>query len=339
MKAVGYSRASPADAPEALVDIDLLSPSHPVGRDLLVDVKAFSVNPLDAKLRRTVNPGELKVLGYDAAGIVVRTGEAVTEFQPGDEVYYSGSVTRQGSYAEYQLVDERLVARKPSTLDFADAAALPLTTLAVWELLFDRLGARQLPSADRRVLLVIGGAGGTGSMAIQLARALTDLTVIATASRPETAALCHDLGAQHVIDHRQALKPQVAALGYPDVDLVMALVQTPTHQSQFVDLVAPFGGIGILDDPDPFPLVTLKAKCIAIQMHSMMARSVFKTADMAEQGRILSDLARLVDSQRVRTTATSRRGPANAADILAAHRELEAGSVIGKIVFEGLQRI
>ncbi|MBX3567895.1 MAG: zinc-binding alcohol dehydrogenase family protein [Rhizobiaceae bacterium] len=336
MKAVGFTKAGPANTADALVDVDLPRPASPEGRDLLVDIRAISVNPLDAKLRRIMDTGgRLKVPGYDAAGIVVEAGSAVRGFQPGDAVFYAGSVARQGSYAQYQLVDERLVAIKPQSLGFAEAAALPLTTLATWELLFDRLGARRNPAADTRVLLVIGGAGGTGSMAIQLARALTGLTVIATASRPETADWCRNLGAHHVIDHRRPLKPQVEALDLKGVDLLMALAYTPRHQDQFADLVLPFGGIGVLDDPDPFPVTALKTRSIALHMHSMMARSLFQTADMDEQGRILGELAGLVDAGKVCTTLTSRRGRADAAALLAAHRDIEAGSVTGKIVFEG----
>jgi zinc-binding alcohol dehydrogenase family protein len=336
MKAVGFMRPGPIDAPDALVELDLPHPGPPEGRDLLVEVRAFSVNPLDAKLRRTFDTnGRAKVPGYDAAGVVTAVGPDVRGFAVGDPVFHAGSVVRQGSYAEYQLIDERLAACKPASLDFAQAAALPLTTLATWELLFDRLGARTRPATDGRRVLVIGGAGGTGSMAIQLARALTDLTVIATASRSETAEWCRDLGAHHVIDHRESLKPQVEALGSTGVDLLMALAQTPKHQGAFVDLVLPFGGIGILDDPDPFPLTALKTKCIAVHMHSMMARSVFQAADMAEQGRILSELARLVDAGTVRTTLGSNRGRASASGLIAAHRDIEAGSVVGKIVFEG----
>lgn len=336
MKAVGFTRPSPASAADALIDVDLPRPAPPEGRDLLVEIRAISVNPLDAKLRRIMDTGgKLKVPGYDAAGIVVEAGSGVKGFQPGDAVFYAGSVARQGSYAEFQIVDERLAAVKPQSLDFAGAAALPLTALATWELLFDRLGARRKPAGDDRILLVIGGAGGTGSMAIQLARALTGLTVIATASRPETADWCRTLGADHVIDHRQPLKPQVEALGLKGVDLVMALAHTPRHQDQFADLVLPFGGIGVLDDPDPFPVTTLKTKSIALHMHSMMARSLFQTADMGEQGRILGELAGLVDAGKVCTTLTSRRSPADAAALIAAHREIEAGSVTGKIVFEG----
>ncbi|MER8828734.1 zinc-binding alcohol dehydrogenase family protein [Mesorhizobium sp. M0938] len=336
MKAVGFTKAGPVDAPDALVDVELSRPGDLQDRDLLVEIRAISVNPLDAKLRRTVDPaGALKVPGYDAAGVVVAAGPKAMNFKTGDAVFYAGSVVRQGSYAEYQLVDERIVARMPESLDFAQAAALPLTTLASWELLFDRLGALQRSASDERVLLVIGGAGGTGSMAIQLARALTDLTVIATASRPETADWCRELGAMHVIDHRQPLKPQVEALGFKGVDLLMALAQTPRHQGQFVDLVQPFGSIGVLDDPDPFPLTTLKTKCITLHMHSMMARSVFQRPDMAEQGAILRKLAQLVDAGQVRTTLAKRMGPVSANALIQAHRDIEAGSVNGKIVFEG----
>ncbi|RWC51091.1 MAG: zinc-binding alcohol dehydrogenase family protein [Mesorhizobium sp.] len=336
MKAVGFTKAGPVDAPDALVDVELSRPSELQDRDLLVEVRAISVNPLDAKLRRLADPGgALKVPGYDAAGVVVAAGSKVTNFKTGDAVFYAGSVVRQGSYAEYQLVDERIAAAMPKSLDFAQAAALPLTTLAGWELLFDRLGARPRPAPDGRTLLIVGGAGGTGSMAIQLARALTDLTVIATASRPETADWCRELGAAHVIDHRQPLKPQVEALGFKGVDLVMALAQTPRHQSQFVDLVQPFGSIGVLDDPDPFPLATLKTKCITVHMHSMMARPVFQRPDMAEQGAILRKLAQLVDAGQVRTTLAKRLGPASANALIQAHRDIEAGSVNGKIVFEG----
>jgi zinc-binding alcohol dehydrogenase family protein len=227
MKAVGYTKSLPIDAADALVDFEAPKP-EPTGRDIRVSVKAISANPVDFKVRKRAAPptGETKILGYDAAGVVDAVGPDVTMFKPGDEVFYAGSIQRQGTNAEFHLVDERIVGRKPSSLSFAQSAALPLTAITAWELLFDRLGVAPGKSLDPRTLLIMGGAGGVGSILIQLARRLTGLTVVATASRPETIKWCQDLGAHAVIDHSKPLKEQIDALKLPPVSLVASLTGT-----------------------------------------------------------------------------------------------------------------
>ena len=339
MKAVGLGRYLPIEDPRALEDVALPPPAAPQGQDLLVGVKAVSVNPVDTKLRRSGTGEEIphRVLGFDAAGVVLATGPAVTAFEVGDEVYYAGDVTRPGCNAQRQLVDERLVGRKPATLDFAEAAALPLTTLTAWELLFQRM-PYQLDGRRNagRVLLVIGGAGGVGSMAIQLGRH-AGFTVVATASREETRAWCRQLGAEHVIDHRQPLAPQLHALGITQVDAALNLADTDRYWQALGELLAPQGHVGLIVEPagdlrigDPY-----KAKCIGIHWEFMFARARFRTADMIEQHRILTRAASLIDAGELRSTLTRRMGAINAANLREAHRLLESGSAIGKLALEG----
>ncbi len=247
MRAVAFTKPLAISEPDALVDVEIETPT-PGPRDLLVKVEAVSVNPVDFKVRRSNDPGGTpRILGFDAAGTVTAVGAKVTLFKVGDAVYYAGSIARPGTNGEYHAVDERIVGRKPRTLDFAEAAALPLTAITAWELMFDRIGIRQRPEADRRSLLVVGGAGGVGSMAIQLARALTDVTVVATASRPETAAWVTGLGAHHVVDHSKDLAPQLAAIGLPAVDIVLALAGSQSHVAAIADLVAPEGHVGMIE--------------------------------------------------------------------------------------------
>ena len=286
MKAVGYRTAGPIDRPDALEDIYLPRPV-PKGRDLLVEVAAISVNPVDTKVRRraSAEPGEWKVLGWDAAGRVVETGEAVTSFRPGDVVFYAGSIARPGANSEFHLVDERIVGRKPATLSDAEAAALPLTAITAWEMLFDRLdGQKPVPGAANAIVL-IGGAGGVGSIAIQVLRALTDLTVIATASRPETREWVTELGAHHVIDHRQPIAAQVAALEIGAPAFVFSTTETHRHLTEIVDLIAPQGRFGLIDDPEGLDVMAFKRKAVSIHWESMFTRTIFQTPDMGEQGR------------------------------------------------------
>src|SRR3954471_12701865 len=218
MKAVGYKKSLPIEDQDALIDFETAKP-EPKGRDIRVAVKAISANPVDYKVRKRAAPpeGETKILGYDAAGIVEAVGPEVSLFKAGDEVFYAGSILRQGTNSEFHLVDERIVGRKPGTLSFAQAAALPLTSITAWELLFDRLGVQPGKSLDPRTLLIIGGAGGVGSILIQRARRVTGLTVVATASRPESKTWCVDLGAHAVIDHAQPMKEQIERLKFPPV--------------------------------------------------------------------------------------------------------------------------
>lgn len=332
MRAVGYYRSLPIDHAEALVDLEIERPT-PSGRDLLVKVEAVSVNPVDAKTRQRAAPesGHAKILGWDAAGVVAETGADCTLFKPGDRAWYAGSYLRPGTNCEYHLVDERIVGRMPD-LPFEDAAALPLTMITAWELLFDRFA---VPAGKQAAILIIGGAGGVGSALIQLARALTDLTVIATASRRETRQWCLDLGAHHVVDHTQPLAAQLAALGHPMVEYVASLTGTARNLPQFPDLIAPQGKFGLIDDPQTLDAVPFKRKSVSIHWEAMFTRSGFATADMIAQHHLLNEVASLVDRGRLRTTVTRRMGPINAANLTTAHAAIESGRTIGKITLAG----
>lgn len=339
MKAIGLTHYLPIDDSRSLREVEVAEPAAPRGRDILVRVEAVSVNPVDTKLRapKPTVETEPRILGFDAAGVVEAVGAEVTTFAPGDEVYYAGDVTRPGSNARLQLVDERLVGRKPTTLDFAEAAALPLTTLTAWELLFDRMPFQfdGNPNAGKS-LLVIAGAGGVGSVAIQLARH-SGFTVIATASRAESVAWCEQMGAHHVIDHRQPLATQLQALGFNQVDAAINLADTDQYWQPLGELLAPQGHVGLIVEPagelrigDPY-----KAKCIGIHWEMMFARARFHTDDMIEQHRILTRVASLIDAGELRTTLTRNLGPINAANLREAHRLLESGSSIGKLSLAG----
>ena len=340
MKAVAFTRHLPIDEPDALHDIVLPRP-QPGPRDLLVRVEAVSVNPVDAKLRgpKPGAPAQLdlpRILGFDAAGVVEAVGAEVELFQPGDEVYYAGDVTRPGCNAQYHLVDERLAGPKPTTLDFAQAAALPLTTITAWELLFERMPFDFDAEDNDRSLLVIGGAGGVGSIAIQLARH-AGFTVIATASRAESAEWCRAMDAHHVVDHRQPLAPQLQALGLESVDAVLNLADTDRYWDVIGELLAPQGHVGLIVEPagalrigDPY-----KAKCIGIHWEFMFARPRFRTADMIHQHRILARVGSLVEAGELRTTLNGVLGPIDAAHLRQAHRRLESGSTVGKLALAG----
>src|SRR5947209_9286238 len=269
MKAVGYKKSLPINDPDSLFDFDIAKP-QPSGRDLLVTVKAISANPVDYKVRKRAAPpeGETKILGYDAAGVVEAVGPEVTLFKVGDEVFYAGSIQRQGTNSEFHLVDERIVGGKPKSLSFAQAAALPLTSITAWELLFDRLGAVPGKSVDPRALLIIGGAGGVGSILIQLARRLTGLTVPATATRPDSQKWCLDLGAHAVIDHSQPMKEQIEKLKVPPVGLVASLTFTDQHYKAIADFMAPQGKFGLIDDPPEFTASAFKGKAVSIHWES-----------------------------------------------------------------------
>jgi zinc-binding alcohol dehydrogenase family protein len=336
MKAVGYTKSLAIDAADSLFDFDAPKP-EPQARDIRVAVKAISVNPVDTKVRKRAEPpsGETKILGYDAAGVVDAVGADVTLFKPGDEVWYAGSILRQGTNSEFHLVDERIVGRKPKSLSFAQAAALPLTSITAWELLFDRLGVAQGKSDDKRSLLIIGGAGGVGSILIQLARVLTGLTVIATASRTETAKWCRDLGAHHVIDHSVPMKEQIAALKAPPVGLIAALTNSDQHFPAFADIVAPQGKVGIIDDPASINVNLLKGKAVSLHWESMFTRSSFQTPDMIEQHNLLDEVSKLIDSGTLRTTLDKTLGTINAANLKKAHALIESGRSTGKVVLEG----
>ncbi|WP_017460518.1 zinc-binding alcohol dehydrogenase family protein [Dyella ginsengisoli] len=335
MKAVVYRHSLPIEAADSLVDANLPDPAAPVGRDLLVRVHAVSVNPVDTKIRRNVDPaGADKVLGWDAAGVVVAVGPEASLFKPGDAVFYAGAIDRAGSNAELQLVDERIVGRKPSSLDFAQAAALPLTALTAWELLFDRLGVARGEAGG--TLLVVGAAGGVGSMAIQIARKLTGLTVIGSASRPETQAWVRELGAHHVVDHRHGLLEPVRAVAPDGVDYVMSLTHTEQHYEALVELLRPQGKLGLIDDPaTPIDIRAMKRKSISLHWEFMYTRSLFRTADMVAQHKMLQEVADLVDAGALQGTMREHFGTIDAANLRRAHAQLESGSTIGKIVLEG----
>lgn len=336
MRAVAYQQHGTIDRAESLVDIELPDPVV-TGRDLLVEVKAVSVNPVDTKVRSGSGPirGDWRVLGWDAAGVVRAVGPEVRGFEPGDEVFYAGSLGRDGTNAELHLVDERIVGKKPASLDWAEAAALPLTAITAWEALFERLSVRTPVAGAAHALLIVGGAGGVGSMAIQLARQVPELIVIATASRPETQAWVGELGAHHVIDHRQPLARQVANLGIGAPAFVFSTTHTDEHIEQIAELIAPQGRFALIDDPKTLDVVPFKRKSVSTHWEFMFTRSMFETADMETQGQILSAIASLVDAGEVRTTLTERFSPINAANLKRAHQALESTTARGKIVIEG----
>jgi zinc-binding alcohol dehydrogenase family protein len=337
MRAVGYRRSLPIAEPESLLDLELPTPEAR-GRDLLVAVRAVSVNPVDVKMRVRSQPreGEANVLGWDAAGVVAATGPEATLFRPGDAVFYAGSIARPGTNAEYHLVDERIVGRKPATLSFAEAAAMPLTSITAWELLFDRFGVeRGDEGGGTGTLLVIGGAGGVGSILIQLARRLTGLTVVATASRPETRDWCLSLGAHAMIDHARPLDQELERIGRPQVEYVAGLTQTDRHFPAIVEAVAPQGKVGLIDDPEPIDVRLLKRKSVSLHWELMFTRSLFETPDMMAQHRLLTEVASLVDRGVLRTTLAETMGAVTAANLKRAHTLLESGRAKGKVVLEG----
>jgi len=335
MKAIGYYQSLPIDNPESLQDIELPAPV-PGARDLLVRVKAVSVNPVDTKVRKNAAPeaGQAKVLGWDAVGTVEAVGAGVKNFKIGDRVYYSGSIIRPGTNAELHAVDERIAALAPSSLDDAQAAALPLTTITAYELLFDRLRVPK-GGGEGQTLLVTGGAGGVGSILIQLARQLTKLRVIATASRAETRAWCLELGAHAVIDHSKPLAAELKAAGIGEVDMVASLTQTDQHYAQIIESLKPQGQLAVIDDMKVLDAMPLKTKCISLHWEMMFARSRFETPDIAEQGALLAEVAALVDAGRIRTTANASFGTINAANLRKAHALIESGKAQGKVVLTG----
>ena len=336
MKAVGYRRSAPITAEDALVDLDLPVPT-PGPRDLRVRVEAVAVNPVDTKVRVRAAPpeGEAKVLGWDAAGIIDAVGPEVTLFKPGDAVFYAGSIDRPGCNSELHLVDERIVGRKPASLSFAQAAALPLTAITAWELLFDRLHVPYGVKAAGGSLLIINGAGGVGSILIQLARRLTGLTVIATASRPETLAWVKEMGAHHVIDHRRPLTEALAATGIRQVELVAGLTASGTHLPAIAEVIAPQGRFALIDDPPTLDIVPFKRKSVAVCWELMFTRPLFTTADMIAQHHLLDEVSALVDAGVLRTTLTDESGPINAANLKRVHAHIESGRAVGKSVLVG----
>ncbi|WP_137126028.1 zinc-binding alcohol dehydrogenase family protein [Roseomonas sp. HF4] len=335
MKAVGFTKCHPVDHPEALLDLDIPAPAAPEGHDILVEVRAVSVNPVDTKRRRSEEPqGGPRILGFDAAGVVRAVGPACTLFVPGQEVFYAGVVNRPGSNAELQLVDERIVGRKPRALSFAEAAALPLTSITAWEGLHDRLAISEGGGAGE-ALLVIGGAGGVGSMVTQVARQRTALTIVATASRPETADWCRGLGAHHVVDHKGDIAAQLKALGVRP-RYVFSTSTTARNWDQIVASVAPQGAIVLIESQAPIDARQLMPKSVSLHWELMFTRPMFGTPDMIEQHRLLDALADLVDHGRIRHTMTRNLGRMTAARLREAHALVESGTMIGKVVLEGI---
>ena len=334
MKAIAYRSILPSDQ-NFLEDVIVPSPADPDGQDILVKVEAVSVNPVDSKVRHRVDPqGDVKILGYDAAGIVEKIGPDVTLFQPGDRVYYAGAIDRPGSNSEYQLVDQRIVAAMPRSLDFAAAAALPLTAITAWEALFDRLHIRA--REETGAVLIIGGAGGVGSIAIQLARQLTDMVVIATASRPESQAWCRQMGAHHVIDHHGDLIAQAKALNI-EISHIFATNGTDRHWANLAEIIAPQGQICLIDDPDNIDIGLIKQKSIRLSWEFMFTRSLFQTRDMIAQHHLLTKVADLVDQGQLQATGNQSFGTITAANLRKAHLAIESGSTVGKIVLAGFE--
>jgi zinc-binding alcohol dehydrogenase family protein len=336
MKAIGYTETGPIDRPHALIDFETDKPTA-TGHDLLVRVEAISVNPVDTKIRQRRAPtdGTPDILGWDAAGEVVGIGKAVTNFSVGDRVYYAGAVDRPGTNSEFHLVDERIVGKAPGSITTPAAAAMPLTTLTAYEMLFDRLRINSPVPGGKKTLLVIGGAGGVGSITIQLARALSDVTIIATASRPETKTWVEELGAHHVVSHAEPLGPQIEALDIGSVDFVYSTTHSHLYSAEVAGIMMPQGRYGLIDDPDSFDIMPFKSKAISIHWEFMFTRPMFETADMQRQAEILNEVASLIDAGKVKSTATDSFGAINAANLIKAHALLESGKSKGKIVLEG----
>ncbi|MFE2065169.1 zinc-binding alcohol dehydrogenase family protein [Streptomyces sp. NPDC059467] len=335
MPAVAYRTSLPVDHADSLVDVTLPTP-RPGPHDLLVRVEAIALNPVDYKIRQNVDPaGEAKVLGWDAAGTVVAVGDEVELFSVGDEVYYAGAIDRPGANSRYHAVDERIVGRKPTTLSFTEAAALPLTSLTAWEGLFERLGLRTGALEQTGALLITAAAGGVGSIAAQLARALTSLTVIGTASRPESADFARRMGVQHVVDHHKPLAPQLAEAAPNGIDFVFSTTGTDHNLAAYAEALNPFGHIVAIDDFEALPLGLLKPKSISFHWEFMYTRSMFRTADQQMQHHILTQVARLVDAGVLTTTATRDLGRIDAAGLREAHRLQESGTAVGKTTLTG----
>ena len=336
MKAIAYHHSLPITDADSLLDIELPTPVA-TGRDLLVAVHAISVNPVDAKVRKNRQPkeGQPEVLGWDAAGVVTAVGPDASLFKVGDKVWYAGAINRPGSNSEFQLVDERIVGHMPASLDFSAAAALPLTAITAWELLFERLQISRDKNLTGKSLLVIGAAGGVGSVLVQLARQLTGVTIIGTASRSDTSAWVKELGAHHVIDHSKPLAAEITRLGLPPVDYVISLNQTDSHFDQIVELIAPQGKFALIDDPEHIDVRKFKGKSVSLHWELMFTRSLFQTPDMVKQHELLNELAQLVDAGTIKTTVAERFGAINAANLKRAHALLESNTAKGKIVLEG----
>ncbi|WP_339639457.1 zinc-binding alcohol dehydrogenase family protein [uncultured Sulfitobacter sp.] len=336
MKAIGYTTNGAIDCADALIDLEIDKPTA-TGHDILVKVAAVSVNPVDVKVRQN-RPAEGDapvILGWDAVGEVVETGDKVTQFKAGDKVWYAGAINRAGTNAEYHLVDARIVGHAPKSIDTAAAAALPLTTLTAQEMIFDRLNVTNPVPGAANAIVIIGGAGGVGSIAIQLLREQTDLTIIATASRPETQDWVKELGAHHVVDHSKPLPEQIAALNIGAPAFVFSTNYSETYVTQIAEFIAPQGRFGLIDDPKGFDIMPFKGKAVSIHWELMFTRSLFTTDDIARQGEILDTVAGLIDAGKIRSTATESFGAINAENLKRAHALIESGKAKGKITLEG----
>jgi len=335
MKAFRYNAGAAGDDTVYFEEVDRPKPK-PGGHDILVAVQGVAVNPVDTKVRRGLVPvpADVDVLGWDAAGIVEAIGEEVTFFQPGDEVFYAGSLLRSGANAEYHLVDERVVGRKPRSLNFIAAAALPLTSLTAWELLFDRLAVEH-SKISGGTLLVIGGAGGVGSILIQIARQLTGLTVIATASRHESQDWCRSLGAHHVIDHTHSLSAELAGIGAPPITYIAALNETDRHWREIAEIVAPEGKVGVITDHETLDATPLKTKSASLHWEMVFTRSYFMTASMVRQHEILNEISSLIDAGSLKSTLTQELHPISIETLTEAHRLVETGRMQGKVALQG----
>lgn len=336
MKAIGYTTNGTIDRADALIDLEVEKPAA-AGHDILVRVAAVSVNPVDTKVRlnRPAEGDAPAILGWDAVGEVVEIGDEVTQFQIGDKVWYAGAINRPGTNSEYHLVDARIAAHAPKSIDTSAAAALPLTTLTAQEMIFDRLKVTDPVPGAANAIVIIGGAGGVGSIAIQLLRQQTDLTIIATASRPETQAWVKELGAHHVVDHSKPLPEQIAALGIGAPAFVFSTNYSGTYVPQIAEFIAPQGRFGLIDDPQSFDIMPFKGKAVSIHWELMFTRSLFTTDDIARQGEILETVAGLIDAGKIRSTATESFGTINAENLKRAHALIESGKAKGKITLEG----
>ncbi|MDC9512390.1 zinc-binding alcohol dehydrogenase family protein [Pseudoalteromonas sp. CST5] len=334
MKAIGYQKSLPIENELSLQDIELETPTAH-GHDILVEVKAVSVNPVDFKIRQAMPAaeGEYKVIGWDATGVVKSVGENVSLFKPGDKVWYAGDITRSGSNAQFQLVDERIVGHMPSSLSYGEAAALPLTSITAWELLFDRLNVAK--NDDSKSILVIGAAGGVGSIMVQLLKQRTKLNIIASASRAETISWLEDLGADTIVNHRNPLSEEFAAKNLSEVNYVVSLNNTEQHLPEIEKVVKPQGQFALIDDPETLNIVPFKNKSVSVHWELMFTRSLFKTDDMQEQHVILNNVATMIDQGQIKTTVGEHLGKINAANLRKAHQHLESQTAKGKVVLEG----
>jgi zinc-binding alcohol dehydrogenase family protein len=335
MKAIGFFKSDPHTGAESLRDIDIPKPS-PMGRDLLVKIEAVSVNPVDVKTRMRV-PADKKdatILGFDGAGVVESVGDKVRNFKRGDQVFYAGTLVRPGTYAEYHLVDERIVGPKPKSLTFPEAAAVPLTAITSWEMLFHRLA---IPEGSSGLsVLIVGGTGGVGSMAVQLARQLTKLTVVTTSFNDDKEReWCRKNGADHVLDHSKPIAAQVAALNIAPVKFVFSTNMTGHHFPEIAELIAPQGRFGLIDDPEPFDLRLIKVKSVSTHWENMFTRSIFQTEDMDAQHDLLTRLSKMIDNGQIRTTLAEVLGPINAANLTGAHNRIWERRAPGKMVMVG----